>query len=710
MGQSMIGADGILSHLDALMRESPVGFRVLDLDLRFLAINPALAATNGLSVEEHLGRRLADVLPGLPAGSYLPVVERLLAGEAVEPFVMTGETPLEPGRRRSWQEAWHAVRDEDGTIVAVAALAVEVTEIQRLEHERSLALGRLAALQAVTGALVQARTRAEIADVVVGGGLAPFGVARPSMFALSEDGRRLEALAIDDRLAEGFSVIARGRALPAWEVVDRQEPLFVGSAAEARARWPELDRIPGGARPFFGVPLVVGGRAVGLFAGAWEDDEVALADGEVKLLEVLGQQLASAFQRAILFEAERRGRKRMKRLRSFAAALARATTVDEVAEAVVTHASNAAGATSAALVLDAEDDGLRVAGGAVGRRPGETWRPLADAAPVAQVIATGVPAVLRSLDEAAARFAGWRWLFEATSQCAWALWPLADRPGAALALGYQTPQRFTREQRREIETFALQCAQALARAEAHERERDTALRLQRSLLPGALPVVPGIVWDAEYVPRADGMEVGGDWYDAVRRPDGSILVSVGDVVGHGLDAAAGMGRVRNALAAYAVADVPFERMIPLLDVLVRETDELDFTTVALCRLGRRRRRARISLAGHPPPVVQRADRAPRLVAGGATTPLSTGIDAAPSVGIRLREGTRLVLYTDGLVERRGLSLDDGFSALLAACPSVDHPRPARHIVETMRRHGGGFTDDVVVLTATAIASPTDAGG
>lgn len=79
------------------------------------------------SVEAHLGRSLADVLPGLPSTSYLPVVERLLAGETVEPFVMAGETPLEPGRSRVWQEAWHAVRDEDGTIVAVAALVVEVT-------------------------------------------------------------------------------------------------------------------------------------------------------------------------------------------------------------------------------------------------------------------------------------------------------------------------------------------------------------------------------------------------------------------------------------------------------------------------------------------------------------------------------------------------------------------------------------------------------
>lgn len=100
-------------------------------------------------------------------------------------------------------------------------------------------------------------------------------------------------------------------------------------------------------------------------------------------------------------------------------------------------------------------------------------------------------------------------------------------------------------------------------------------------------------------------------------------------------------------------------MIPLLDLLVRETDELDFTTVALCRLGRRRRKARISLAGHPPPVVQAAGSAPRFVVGGATAPLSTGIGPAPSVEVPLGEGTRLVFYTDGLVERRGRSLDDG---------------------------------------------------
>ena len=108
------------------------------------------------------------------------------------------------------------------------------------------------------------------------------------------------------------------------------------------------------------------------------------------------------------------------------------------------------------------------------------------------------------------------------------------------------------EERVFLEALAGQCALAVERAEMYEKEHTAAVTLQRSLLPGELPDVPGLALDARYLPRST--DVGGDWYDVFRLPDRRLAVAVGDVMGKGLLAAAGMGRVRNALRALALTD------------------------------------------------------------------------------------------------------------------------------------------------------------
>src|SRR4029077_14599764 len=136
-----------------------------------------------------------------------------------------------------------------------------------------------------------------------------------------------------------------------------------------------------------------------------------------------------------------------------------------------------------------------------------------------------------------------------TDERAWVGMPLLAAGSAigALRFSFSRPRKITDEERVFLEALAGQCALALERASLFEREHTTAETLQRSLLPDRLPSVPGIILDARYLPVTRNMEIGGDWYDAFRLPDGRLAVAAGDVMGKGLTAAAGMGRVRNAL-------------------------------------------------------------------------------------------------------------------------------------------------------------------
>jgi serine phosphatase RsbU (regulator of sigma subunit) len=157
----------------------------------------------------------------------------------------------------------------------------------------------------------------------------------------------------------------------------------------------------------------------------------------------------------------------------------------------------------------------------------------------------------------------------------------AGAPLGALRFSFDRPRRISEEERVFLEALAGQCSLAVERAAMYEREHLTAETLQRSLLPERLPDVAGLVLAASYLPVARNMEVGGDWYDAFWLADRRLAVAVGDVMGKGLIAAAGMGRVRNALRALALTDPRPAAVLGGLDRLFQATEmEEQVTTVA----------------------------------------------------------------------------------------------------------------------------------
>jgi serine phosphatase RsbU (regulator of sigma subunit) len=251
--------------------------------------------------------------------------------------------------------------------------------------------------------------------------------------------------------------------------------------------------------------------------------------------------------------------------------------------------------------------------------------------------------------------------------------------------------------------MAAQGAVAFAAAHALELERHTALTLQRSLLPGELPAVAGYDLAASYHPAGSTAEVGGDWYDAfLVGDDGALAVVVGDAAGHGLEAAALMGQVRTGLRAYALEGQDPATCLQLLSHLLDATESetgFRFATACMVLVDTATGMCRIANAGHPPPALREPDGTVRFVGGMGGAPIGVAVPGLVDEDfVALEPGAVLVLFTDGLVEDRRRSVDEGLGELADALAA-----PVTEIRELCERLVGSLLadrlqeDDVAVL-------------
>jgi serine phosphatase RsbU (regulator of sigma subunit)/integral membrane sensor domain MASE1/anti-sigma regulatory factor (Ser/Thr protein kinase) len=243
--------------------------------------------------------------------------------------------------------------------------------------------------------------------------------------------------------------------------------------------------------------------------------------------------------------------------------------------------------------------------------------------------------------------------------------------------------------RRDLERSAL---------DLYEREHRIAETLQHSFLPDEIPQIPDLAIAARYIPAADDVEVGGDWYDIITLPGGSIGLVVGDVAGHGVAAAASMGQIRMALRAYALEGLPPARALERLNTLLTQLHPGAMATLAYGHLDPDTGILVLAKAGHPPPLLVPALGGSTFVTGGLGPPLGA-LRAAryEEVTLSIPADATLLLYTDGLIERRGESIDAGFDRLAAATASAPEGLDATsdHLLASLL--GDGATDDVAML-------------
>jgi sigma-B regulation protein RsbU (phosphoserine phosphatase) len=232
------------------------------------------------------------------------------------------------------------------------------------------------------------------------------------------------------------------------------------------------------------------------------------------------------------------------------------------------------------------------------------------------------------------------------------------------------------------------------------RERDIALELQQALLSGTLPDDERVHTEVVYRPAVQGLQVGGDWYDAFRLDGDAIALVVGDVVGRGIAAAATMGQLRSALRALASTGLGPAALLEALDRFARAHRVGRMATLAYAQVDAGTSRVRYACAGHPPPAAITPGGGARLLWEGRSLPLDArGAGVRAEGELELEPGGGLVLYSDGLVERRARPLRTGLDALVAALERAT-AQPGRGLAPAVADEllaGEGRDDDVCVL-------------
>ncbi len=252
----------------------------------------------------------------------------------------------------------------------------------------------------------------------------------------------------------------------------------------------------------------------------------------------------------------------------------------------------------------------------------------------------------------------------------------------------------------------LQWGQATALAAESLRqytvEHMLALTLQHNLLPARLPTHPNLAVAVRYQAAVDNAEVGGDFYEVIEL-DGRFLVAIGDVCGHSIEAALVMAEIRHALRAYAVQGDDPVTILDRLDLMLRHFNPArDFTTLCLLLIDPATDSAMVANAGHLPPLLADQNGARYLDVGGPM--IGLGLSREPATEIALPIGTTVVLMTDGLVERRGTSLDERMERLRA---SVSYDRDLEELCDSLlEQFGEDLTDDVALLVLRRTSTPS----
>ncbi|HEX5202338.1 MAG TPA: SpoIIE family protein phosphatase [Actinoplanes sp.] len=243
----------------------------------------------------------------------------------------------------------------------------------------------------------------------------------------------------------------------------------------------------------------------------------------------------------------------------------------------------------------------------------------------------------------------------------------------------------------------------LENARLYEAEHRIASTLQHSLLPQSLPRLPGAIVAGRYLPGSSEAEVGGDWYDVITAPDNRLFLVLGDVVGKGVQAAAMMGQLRNALRAYILEGFDCGDALTRLNRLVDNLGRRQFATVVCVRLDPEAHQLHYSSAGHPPPVLVRPGRPGEFLYASALGPPIGAFAVAeyPTLETSFEVGSRLLLYTDGLVEDRAIGIDAGLAGLLD-----DAAKPADHVedlLDALLAKAAGRTrrDDIALIAVQA---------
>ncbi len=599
-------------------------------------------------------------------------------------------------------------------VATVLTLAAEISERERIvgqlarsEAERSAAIERseltdrveLASLQASSlresaEQLSRSATVDDVAAVAVAS-VREWGGDHSAFFALEGDGLQLRAILG----VEGPSGPLHGETplsveTPVTEAVKLGRAVIL-DAAELEERFPSFARVlqDRGWQTYGAFPVEAGGAVCGALTVA-ATPEGWLTRDRRDLVVPLSAQIGVALGRALLYEEMQAGRLRERVLARLAATLDRAMGFRERADAAAALLVRNGLELVRIHLLD-EEGKLQLVASAGVRRPDARMRRLDRLAREVSesgdtVLVSGEPggSVATGRGAVAALHVRGRLLGTLTLRL-----PESSELGMTVAFA---------------EEVASRLSHSLDNAMRYERERDVSHALQAGLL-GAAPVeVEGVEIASVYRPGSETLEVGGDWYDVFRLGDTTLALVVGDVVGHGLDAAVAMGQLRGAVRALALTGSP-SRVLDALDLFVEQVPQGAMATLAYAELDLEDGTLTYACAGHPPPLLLGSDGG-RLLWEGRSLPLGASFDGHQRTQAtdRLAAGESILLYTDGLVEDRARGISSGLDLLLEVAVQVGAVAPSSLVDIVVGRLVAEIDnkDDVCVLAVRRSLSPT----
>ncbi|MFG3283756.1 SpoIIE family protein phosphatase [Streptomyces sp. NPDC048111] len=500
---------------------------------------------------------------------------------------------------------------------------------------------------------------------------------------LSRAGHRVVPLATASAALAELDTRLRAGTLPDAAVLDVGLPDMDGFELCRRLKaHPGIAPMP--VVHFSAASITPRDRSRGLDAGAEAYLTVPVEPEEIQAV------IRAALRGARLREESAARAGRLSRLAEATTALHEARCPQELADAAAAAAIPLTSGPVIAFVFGA--DGLLHAGGAA--RPGLTAEVPALAVLLRRAMAgrTGVRSVLAPAPLWPAELCG-----PEGARLLLARGP-GDQPPVCLAV----PARLARG--RETEALLSRLAQSLAVAaeslRTHAEERHIALTLQHSFLPHSAPRLPGADIALRYVPASSRAEIGGDFYTALTTPAG-LLVGVGDVVGHSLEAATVMVELRHALRAYATDQHEPAALVRRLDGMLQLYHPEATATLCLALIDPATGAARIANAGHLPPLLLPGRGGARYVDSQGPL-LGLGLPHPPSTRIQLEPHDGLLMVTDGLIERRGTDLDVSLELLRRAAAAA--PAGTGALCDSLLARFGGDPDDDVALLALRLSA------
>jgi GAF domain-containing protein len=688
------------------------GAVVADRDLRIVYTNDSSLIELGFRREHLVGSDLlTTILAAQDPGPVSGLFERVLTDDR-----WSGDLPVQhaDGSMHSKPATILPVW-ADGEVWGVLLVLPGLSRTAKTEIAARRVAEQLTRLAKVTNELMLAENVIDVTKVVTEHAAFASGATRAALSVLIDDETvgLLGLHGADAEFVDRYATVPLSANLPTSECIRTGERIILTGSEEIAARYPDVEGMPDAERTTVTLPLRVSGQTIGAawlsFPGIRRFDTQ-----ELEYFTVLGDTIAQALDRVNALAEASDQRTKLRFIADASAELAKnldyQSTLQRVAYLAV---PDYADWCSIQLLEEGELRTIAVAH----TDPAKVELALemqrrwpADASSdtgAYHVVRTGESELIPDIpdemlvaavqDEEQLRMARELNLRSALTV------PLKVRDrllGVMTWVAGEGGRRFGPSDVSFGEDVARRAAVAIDNAELHSELREAAVRLQRAVLPDRLATVPG--WDvsALYLP-AGRTEVGGDFYDLISLDDGRVVMFVGDVMGRGVKAAAAMAQMRSAVRAYLAIDPDPVAVLDKLDMLFRQFDMAQLVTLVYGVIEPGEDTIHVGNAGHPPPVVLRADGTAEQLPDPDGVPLGVGGGTRAPVRVPFRPGDTIIAFTDGLIERRNEDIDRGQRRLLSELPrlggasSLGLDYALVQLVDAVRDHTRD--DDVAVL-------------